>query len=69
MTEDLAINGQPIKSNNKKVCARCGLPIVPANDSGGWEVFVKDEAGRVRTQPICVFCNEEDKKGGKKAHE
>lgn len=67
MTKDLAINGQPIQSNNKKICARCGVPITAANHSGGWEVFVRDEDGKIRTQPICVFCHEEDKKGGEKA--
>lgn len=56
MTEDLAVNGKPIRSNDKRVCARCGLPIDQVTDSG-WEVFV--EAGT--TQPICVFCEDKEK--------
>lgn len=68
MTLDLAIDGQPIQSNHKPWCARCKLPIVDANRTD-WEVFVKDEDGKIRTQPICVFCQENEGKGGKKAED
>ena len=62
----LCINGEPIHSNDKPWCVRCGQLIVDANKSY-WEVFVKDAAGNVRTQSICVFCNEiEISNGGKK---
>jgi hypothetical protein len=68
MTLDLAIDGQPIQSNNKPWCARCGLPIVDANRTD-WEVFVKDEDGKIFTQPICIFCQAKEGAGGKKASE
>jgi hypothetical protein len=66
MTLDLAIDGQPIQSNNKPWCARCGLPIVDANRTD-WEVFVKDEDGKIFTQPICAFCQAKEGAGEKKA--
>jgi hypothetical protein len=51
-----------IRSNGVRRCARCGIPITPANDSG-WEVFVGD--GRM-TQPVCAWCDVENSGGGEK---
>lgn len=63
--KDLVIGGQPIQSNDKPWCARCKQPIVAANRTD-WEVFVEDEDGKLRTQPICIFCQEKAAEGGDK---
>ncbi|HUU89192.1 MAG TPA: hypothetical protein VMX17_15770 [Candidatus Glassbacteria bacterium] len=59
--KELAVNGKPIHSNKKLLCARCKQPIVEANDSG-WEVFIEGNL----TQPICVFCDVDDHVNRKK---
>jgi hypothetical protein len=65
MEKDLAVNGQPISSNNSPFCIRCGLLIVKANDSG-WESFTEDG---ITTQPICIFCEAKESGAGPKAQE
>lgn len=52
-----------IRSNHIQRCARCGIPITPAFDSG-WEVFVGD--GSV-TQPVCAWCEATNNDDGEKA--
>ena len=46
-----------IKSNRKRTCARCGVLINEASDSG-WEAFVD----ATTIQPICVWCDAEEDK-------
>ena len=46
-----------IHSNRIFWCVRCGERITPENYSG-WEAFMPD--GKT-TQPICKFCDEEDR--------
>ncbi len=34
-------------------CARCGIQIIPDNDSN---VFTKSRSGRLVPQPVCILC-------------